>query len=160
MKKAQERFVGFSPDMKNSALSQVERTMRGNRDKQMSLMAYYTKKALGKRGESFSDEFIAQMGLANIFFWTAFIIYDDFWDEDEAAQPKILPTANLFARHYTDFFSSLLPPETKFRDFFHELMDRLDEANTWETIHCRTKVNNGKFFIPEKLPDYGEYELK
>ena len=57
----------------------------------MSLMSFYTKEAFGKKGEKISDDIVAEMGLANIFFWTAFIIYDDFWDEDEEAQPRKLP---------------------------------------------------------------------
>jgi hypothetical protein len=98
------------------------------------------------------------MGLANIFFWSAFIIYDNFWDCDEEAQPSVLPVGNLFARHYTDFFDSLCGKE--FNGLFHRLMDKLDEANNWETLYCRTKVENGGFVIPESLPDYGNYESK
>jgi hypothetical protein len=39
-------------------------------------------------------------------------------------------------------------------------MDNLDAANNWETLYCRTTVENGVFTIPEVLPDYGNYELK
>ncbi|HCU70562.1 MAG TPA: hypothetical protein DIC35_02265, partial [Candidatus Moranbacteria bacterium] len=72
----------------------------------------------------------------------------------------ILPTANLYARHYVDFFNFLLPEQSGFRAFFHELMDKLDAANTWETVHCRTKIEGNKFFIPQNLPDYGNYDFK
>jgi hypothetical protein len=160
MKTAGERFRGLSPEFRNFAIQGIQKTMRGNRDKQMSLMAYYTKQALGKRARKVSDEMIAEMGLANIFFWTAFIIYDDFWDEDEAADPRILPTANLYARSYVDLFSSILPEKTGFRAFFHKVMDELDGANTWETLHCRTKVEGSVFTIPKDLPDYNRYENK
>jgi hypothetical protein len=126
----------------------------------MSLMAYYMKKALGEKADGISDGSVAEMGLANIFFWTAFIIYDDFWDEDEAADTSVLPIANFYARNYVDFFTSVLPQETGFREFFHRLMDELDAANVWENIHCHTKVEGTKFFIPERLPDYGNYDCK
>jgi hypothetical protein len=123
-------------------------------------MSYFTKQALGKKAKKISDELIAEMSLANIFFWTAFIIYDDFWDEDEAADPHILPTANLYARHYVDLFTSLFPKEKGFRAFFHDLMDKLDGANTWETMHCRAEVRGSKFIIPDQFPNYGNYEFK
>jgi len=157
---AKQRFSGLSYELKNLALGEIQKTIKGNFDKQMSLMAYYTRQALGEKGKKFSDELVAELGLANIFFWTAFIIYDDFWDEDEAANPRLLPTANLLARNYVDFFSSFLSAQTGFRDFFRELMDGLDAANTWETIHCRAKIQGSKFIIPASLPDYDDYDLK
>jgi len=157
---AERRFSGLSPEFRAFAQKGIQKTMRGNRDKQMSLMAFYMKQALGKKGKKISDELIAEMGLANIFFWTAFIIYDDFWDEDEAADPHILPAANLYARSYVELFSSVLSQKTGFPEFFRKLMDDLDGANTWETMYCRTKVNGSEFFIPEVLPDYARYENK
>jgi len=160
VKTAEEEFSALEIDAQKLAIREIQKTIKGNKDGQMSLMAYYFKKALGKNGEKFSDSLIAKMGVANIFFWTAFIIYDDFWDEDEAANPQILPIANLYARHYVDFFDFVLPENTGFRAFFHKLMDNLDAANAWENMYCRARVEGSKFFIPEKLPDYGDYEFK
>lgn len=158
-KKLDERFVNFSPELRERAKLAVEKTIRGNRDKQMSLMAYYTKVSLGRSGESIPDELVADIGLANIFFWAAFIIYDDFWDRDEAADPRLLPIANIFARHYIDFFIAL-PDDKEFRPFFHDLMDKLDGSNAWEIENCRTKVEGNTFYIPTTLPDFGDYENK
>ena len=153
---ARDRFKNLDDDFKTIALEEIDRTLKKNKDKQMSLMAYYFKLALGKNGAMISDDFVSEAGLANIFYWTAFIIYDDFWDEDDKAIPRILPAANLYARHYTNFYSQ----DPEFRIFFHNLMDKLDAANTWETIYCRTKVINSKFIIPDQLPEYGNYDLK
>lgn len=160
MKKFEERFAGFSNETRERARRAIEKTILGNQDKQMSLMAYFTKIAIGKRGAEISDDTIAEMGLANIFFWTAFIIYDDFWDEDEAADPKLLPIANVFARHYADYFLNVLPDNPEFRSFFHKYMDKLDAANAWETEFCRMKVQNNKVHIPDSLPEYDDYEKK
>ncbi|MCK9351606.1 MAG: hypothetical protein WCT49_01270 [Candidatus Paceibacterota bacterium] len=160
MAAAERRFSALSPELRSFARQCIKNTMRGNTDKQMSLMSYYMKQALGKKAKKIPDELIAEMGLANIFFWTAFIIYDDFWDEDEAADPHILPTANLFARSYVELFSTVLPAKTGFAEFFRKLMDDLDGANTWETMHCRTKVSGSEFTIPDVLPDYARYENK
>jgi hypothetical protein len=158
-KKLDDRFANFSPGLRERAKAAVEKTIRGNRDKQMSLMAYYTKVSLGKSGETIPDELVADIGLANIFFWAAFIIYDDFWDRDEAADPRLLPIANIFARHYIDFFIAL-PDDKEFRPFFHDLMDKLDGSNAWEIENCRTKVEGNIFYIPLNLPDFGDYENK
>lgn len=158
-KKFDDRFSNFSPALRERAKSAIEKTIRSNRDKQMSLMAYYTKVSLGKSGEGIPDELVADIGLANIFFWTAFIIYDDFWDRDEAADPRLLPIANIFARHYIDFFIAL-PDDKEFRPFFHDLMDKLDGSNAWEVENCRAKVEGNIFHIPTTLPDFGDYENK
>lgn len=149
--------AGFSKD----ALRVIDRTIAGNPDKQMSLMAYYIRQALGSKGASISDRHVAELGLANVFFWTAFIIYDDFWDEDEAAEPRLLPVANLFARHYTDYFANLEPGrEVAFRSFFHTTMDALDAANRWEMEYCRLSRVGNVITIPEELPAYGDFSMK
>lgn len=157
--KFNQRFSAFSPDLRQRASAAIEKTIRSNRDKQMSLMAHYTKIALGKSGENIPDDLVADIGLANVFFWTAFIIYDDFWDQDEAADPRLLPIANIFARHYIDFFVSL-SEDHEFRSFFHGLMDKLDASNAWEVENCRARVEKNTFHIPSKLPDFGDYEIK
>jgi hypothetical protein len=125
----------------------------------MYLMAHYTKEALGEKANIIEDETIAELGLANTFFWTAFVIYDDFWDLDEEANPQVLPTANFYARSYVNTFTSLLP-SSNFNSLFTDLIDKLDSANTWETVYCRTEVKNNIFQIPENLPEYGNYDLK
>ncbi|MFA5127732.1 MAG: hypothetical protein WC457_01880 [Patescibacteria group bacterium] len=160
LEKAEKRFANLVGGMKEIAWREITKTISQNPDRQMSLMPYCMKQALGKNGRKISDDTVAEMGLANIFYWTAFIIYDNFWDVDEEADPRTLPTANLYARHYSNFFHSLLPERTGFREFFRELMDNLDAANTWETTYCRTKVAGNHFVVPDFLPDYGDYEMK
>ena len=160
IKAAKDRFKYLDKDIQKIALIEIQRTIKKNTDKQMSLLTYYFRIALGKNGNKIDDNFIFQTALANIFFWTAFIIYDDFWDEDEKAMPQILPSANLYARHYINFYDTALPDNQEFPYFFHKLMDKLDGANTWETKHCRTQVINQNFIIPKKIPNYKNYDLK
>jgi hypothetical protein len=157
---AERRFSSLPPEVREAARQGIAKTIRGNRDGQMTLMAFHMRRALGNAGEGIPDSLIAEMGLANVFFWTAFIIYDDFWDEDEGAEPHLLPAANLMARSYVDYFGAHLPESTGFRIFLNGLMDKLDGANTWETVYCRTPVRGTRFVLPECLPDYGDYENK
>lgn len=156
---ARARFSDLPQAFAANAHEVIERTMRGNPDKQMSLMPLYVRDALDE-GRRFTDTRLAEFGLANVFFWTAFIIYDDFWDEDEAAEPGLLPVANLFARHYVRFFENVLPPETGFSAFFHDLMDRLDAANEWEMLSCRLVREGSRIIVPETLPEYGDFMIK
>jgi hypothetical protein len=158
--RANDRFKYLNKDFKDIALSEIKKVISNNKDGQMSLITSYLKRALGKNGRKINNDLIIEAGLANIFFWTAFIIYDDFWDEDEKAKPSILPCANLYARAYTSFYHTVLPGNNEFQTFFNNLMDKLDAANTWETLHCRTEVCDSKFIIPKELPDYQDYTLK
>lgn len=157
---AEERFRDLPKDMRDLVLEVMKKTIRGNPDKQMSLMTLYLRQALGEQGREIPDELLVETSLANIFYWTAFIIYDDFWDEDDKAYPRALPVANLFARHYSTYFTTLFPPEKGFTEFFQTLMDKLDSANNWETTSCRARVEGNTFYIPETLPEYGSYEQK
>ncbi|HEV7702397.1 MAG TPA: hypothetical protein VGO63_03085 [Candidatus Paceibacterota bacterium] len=151
------RFSSLDAEFRKSAENAVEKTILGNPDKQMALMPYYMKMALGKKAYRVSKKTVADMCVANIFFWTAFVIYDDFWDEDEEADPKLLPVANLLARSYIDLFGSLCGAKGDFNSFFHKLMDELDTANAWETSHCRARIQGNILEIPIPLPRYGNY---
>lgn len=154
-----ERCAPLSLEMRGSALWVIDRTIRKNPDKQMSLMPYFMRESLGARGTQFTDDHIAALGAANVFFWTAFIVYDDFWDEDEAAEPRLLPTANFFAREYVQLFSALRA-DPNFPRFFHTIMDKLDAANTWEMYYCRMQSYDSVRVLPDTLPDYGDFDIK
>ena len=156
----ERRLVLLPAEFKQRAREVVNRTIHGNPDKQMPLMPLFMRQALGMKGKRFSDMRIAELGLANVFFWTAFIIYDDFWDEDEAAEPKYLPVANLFARHYARLFSTDVLRFENFSDFFHGLMDKLDGANEWEVNFCRMKREGNIVFLPHELPHFGDFRIK
>ncbi|MFA6252322.1 MAG: hypothetical protein WCX74_02900 [Candidatus Paceibacterota bacterium] len=155
--KAEQEFSDFPEEFLNISLEQIVRTIKKNKDKQMSLMSYYTQKALGKN--NIPENEIIELGLMNVFFWTAFIIYDDFWDEDEEAIPKLLPVANAFARKYICYFYSSIN-EKDWHIFFNSTMDNLDMANSWETSNCRAKIAGNKLIVPENIPDYADYSYK
>jgi hypothetical protein len=157
---AEKRFSRLTDEFNSLAMGGIKKIVKKNFDKQMSLMAFYTKEALGEKAKAVDDRLIAQMGLANIFFWSAFVIYDDFWDEDEDADPRLLPVANTYSRSYVDFFSNLFPLNPDFRRFFEQVMDNLDEADSWEINNCHTAVSGSHFIIPDQLPNCGDYEYK
>lgn len=159
-KTALKRFKNLPIEFQERSINLVERTLGWNTDKQMSLMSYYVRLSMGTQGNIYNDEYIAELGLSNIFFWSAFIVYDDFWDLDEAADPKLLPVANLFARHYVTYFSSRYPEHAGFQKFFQDGMDKLDAANGWETQVCRMSVIDGIVTLPDELPVYGDFTIK
>lgn len=153
------RLAGVGAEVAGAARRIIMRTLRGNPDKQMTLMPYYLREALGERGKVFTDTHIGELGFVNACFWSSFIVYDDFWDEDESAEARLLPAANLLTRIYVQYFD-LLAANPSFNTFFHALMDKLDAANAWETVHCRMRVEAGALILPDEMPLYGDFGIK
>lgn len=149
---AKERCSGLNTDLKEQALAQ---TLKTSRDKRIVLLPYFFKIALAENGKNISDEKLKQLGLANLYGWTAYTIYDDFLDNE--GEPKLLSVANLMLRELTTIFNNVLPPESGFHTFFHQTMDTLDTANTWEINNCRIDTKSNQLKIPNTLPDYGDY---
>lgn len=160
IKLAEKRLSAFNSQFKKDALEEINKTLTRNKDKQMSLISYYLYQSIGKNLSAKSKIFLSELGLMNIFFWSAFIIYDNFWDEDEEAETNKLPVANLFTRDYLNFYYLIFKNQPEFILFFKKIMDKLDEANNWETNYCRLKVRNNQIIIPEKIIDYKNYEKK
>lgn len=147
-----ERCLSLNTDLKKQALAQVSKT---SKDKRIVLLPYFFKIALAENGKNISDEKLKQLGLANLYGWTAYTIYDDFLDNE--GNPELLSVANVMLRELTTIFNSVLPPESGFYAFFHKTMDMLDAANTWEINNCRINTSDNQLKIPETLPDYGDY---
>lgn len=155
--KARRRFFILGGDIKRQALGVLKATLKRDKDKQIVLMPYFFKVSLGKNGKSVSDDLLIQLGLANLYGWIAYTIYDDFFDDE--GDSKILSVANLCLRELTTIFNEVLPRDSGFPVFFHKAIDTLDSANTWEVSNCR--VNPKKLVKLTKLrslkiPEYGD----
>lgn len=92
------------------------------------------------------------LGLANLYGWLAYTIYDDFIDEE--GKPEMIPVANTALRRSLDNFTEALPANKLFAAFVRRIFDAIDSANAWELADCRFRVR-GKELVVGKLPDYG-----
>lgn len=138
-------------------------TAKNNPDKQMLLMPFYFYKSLDLKLNKKRNELITKLGLINAYFWTAFIIYDDFWDEDEKAKPSLLPLANLMSRELINFYFSFFRSYEGYNKYLTNLFSKADGANYFETKNCHflkpiktTPLDLEKI----KLVDYNDYEIK
>lgn len=165
IKVAKHRFLTLGDDLKKQATATLETTLKGDKDRQIVLLPYFFNLSLGEQGRGAPTEFIVQLGLANLYGWIAYTIYDDFLDEE--GSPKLLSVANVCLRDLTKIFNSVLPQETGFSLFFQQVMDTIDSANTWEITHCRIKNQESgirnkkeKFIIHNSLfiiPEFGDF---
>lgn len=94
------------------------------------------------------------LGLANIYCWIAYSIYDTLLDDEPAA--KFLPVANTTMRKSIQLYQQLLPPSHSFQQTILATFDSMDHANAWELDNRRFK-REGDILTVSALPHYGRY---
>ena len=150
---AEKRFSKLDADLKNISLKNLTKTIDGDTKKEIILLADLFRDTLGVEGKDISDDFIVQLGLANVYGWIAYTIYDDFLDAD--GNPNLLSVANVALRETYKIFITLLPDNKEFTAHVDEIFDTIDGANTWESMHCRIS-DLETFLSSERIqtPDY------
>lgn len=119
--------------------------------REILLLSYFFKKSLKQNKKiGIPDELVKKLGVANLYLWSAYTIYDDFFDDE--GDPSSLSSANFCLREYVSIFENIqLEPD--FHDIFSKIMNDLDAANTWELAHCRAETS-GSTLIIKDIFDY------
>ncbi|HYH36405.1 MAG TPA: hypothetical protein VD706_02820, partial [Candidatus Saccharimonadales bacterium] len=99
------------------------------------------------------EQFLEKLGLANLYGWLAYTIYDDFLDEE--GQPGLLPAANVAMRESLQGFLEALPANKAFHQETREVFNTIDGANAWELDHCRYRIRDNDITVGS-LPVYGD----
>lgn len=149
-----KRISSLQTELNSKTLECLGTTLQKENKKQVALFPYYFKLALGNRAVKLTNQFIVELGTANLYGWIAYTIYDDFLDDE--GDPKKLSVANLALRELTTIFTGILP-RTDFAQVFKRIMDQLENANTWEVTHCRAKILDSMIKLENFIiPDYGD----
>lgn len=135
----EQRFSLIDQDLKHQALKFLKKMIKRDKDNQVVLMPYYFCQSLGKEKEKISQEFLVTLGMANLYGWIAYTIYDDFLDDEGKASQ--LSVANVCLRELSAIYSVVMP------DIFHKITDIMDNANAWEIANTRGK----------EIPNYGDF---
>jgi hypothetical protein len=149
---ATEIFSMHSEPLRSSALAAVNRVCAADENFEITLLPQFFGHALNV-SEHCNNAYYTKLGLANVYMWTAYTIYDDFMDDEGV--PAELPVANLAMRASLDCFRAALPDDAHFQRYVGAVFARMDEANAWEINHCRFAVQGKKITIAE-LPKYGQ----
>lgn len=156
IKQTENRLSLFDSHLQKQAHTLITRLTKNNKDKQIPLLPFYFAQSLNIKKE-IPETLLIQLGVANLFGWIAYTIYDNFLDGE--TEPQSLPLANIALREVTKLFQNVLPKNKEWQTFFHSIMDNIDDANLWEVLHCRIKLNNGVFIMKElRIPKYGSYK--
>lgn len=162
-KLAEFELFDLNKNFKEELIKILKITAKNNPDKQMLLMPFYFYQSLGIKLNKENKELITKLGLINAYFWTAFIIYDDFWDEDEKAVPSLLPLANFMSRELNLFYFSFFNNSEGYNKYLKELLNKADCANYFEIKTCRfpRPLKNIPINLEKiNLVDYKNYEIK
>jgi hypothetical protein len=121
--------------------------------KQISLMPYYFYQSLEKGKGKVEENKIVLLGVANVLGWLAYTIYDDFFDDE--GSPQFLSLANMCLRRLTWIFDTAFRENENITNFYHTILDGIDEANFWEVTNCRLPLMKNDFkLLKSKLPGF------
>lgn len=143
--------ISLNKRMKENSKKIIMELIEKEENSQMMLMPLYIRNYFPFLN-SVTEKDIAMLGLMNTYFWCGFIIYDDFWDVDEKANPLLLPIANFFTRKYIEYFQNEFSNEEAFLDFFSNTMEISDSATYYELSCYRLKRIKNTILLPDILP--------
>ena len=150
---AKRRCQSLDKDLRSGSLNQLRELATGTNGPEIITLPYYFNKSLLKPLVA-TDSFFETLGLANLYGWMAYTIYDDFLDEE--GQPELISVANVAMRGSLRCFAETLPANQEFQRHVLETFDKIDGANAWELAHCRFDCYDGVLLVDKPLPDYGD----
>jgi hypothetical protein len=145
-------FMAHPEPLRSSALTVVERVCNADENFEITLLPRFFAHALDTPAH-FTNHYYKTLGLANLYLWIAYTIYDDFIDNE--GKPAELPVANIALRASLDCFRLVLPNDARFQRYVSGVFAGMDEANAWEVHHCRFAIQDHNVAIA-KLPRYGK----
>lgn len=149
---AEKRFSSLTPEAKSTALEILQKTLAKDGDRQIVLLPFWFRQALGENGKSVTDEQVTALGLINLYGWITYSIYDDFFDGE--GNVNFLPVANVCLREVSAGFASMFGQDKSNSKLINKILDNIESANAWEYQYCRGKIVDGKLTVPRSLPDF------
>lgn len=133
----------FAPSFKQIGKDTIKKILSHSSGEEIILLSFYTKSLLPKEKlYKLEPDTILFLGLANLYGWIAYTIYDDFIDEE--GEPFKLPFANYCLRRMTAIYEKLSPDH-----FYEKLISIQDQTNLFEVENLRFK---GKDFKKASTP--------
>lgn len=148
---AEKQCRQLGADLRKITIQAINQTADSNNGAEIICMAQRFNDSLLKPVK-LPPDFIEMLGLANLYGWTAYTIYDDFLDEE--GKPEMISAANVALRRSLDCFQEALPSKQEFNLCVRRTFDTIDGANAWELAHCRFAIQGDRIVVG-KLPAYG-----
>lgn len=142
----------FTDPLQSQLKSLILKVQQADKNKEIALLAEYFASALVNVDRDTLAQHIENLGVANIFCWCAYTVYDDIIDGDSSG--SAIPVANVAMRKSLEWFTNV-DQERRSRDYFVETFDRMDQANAWEVDNARLKISADSIVLSE-IPNYGD----
>lgn len=154
-KLAESLYGGISsanlPENMQSILNDVAyKIQAADSNYEIALLPYYFLNSIHKSPTRRQKQAAKLFGIANIYCWMAYTIYDDFIDDEGKAFD--LPVANIAMRQSLSTYLKTLSSH-QFKALVYKSYDAMDSANSWELKNCRAVIDGDSISIPQN-PDY------
>ncbi len=141
----------LSTELRQETRTMLQKVLTRTDSDEILLLPHHFNGSLTSPLDAKKADLLLQLGLANLFGWTAYTIYDDFLDDE--GQPRLLSVANVCLRYSLQHFAKIAPSRASFQSFVRQTFDSIDGANAWELAHCRAQITDKTITIA-KLPRY------
>lgn len=139
--------------LRQPALAMHQAVLGADHNLEIGLISSYFAEALRTKG--YSKVELQKLGVANVFTWMAYTIYDDFFDDE--GTPLNLAVANWAARQaYHEYVTVYSNPVSQ--RLVTKICTVMDAANAWEVRHARAEIQNNTITI-SALPAYDNYMI-
>jgi len=146
-KKVSKELITAKGEIKYEGLKRLK-IMSKNPDMHLiTAIPYITYKSI-KTNKVIDERILEKLSTATLYGWLAYDIYDDFFDNQ--GKPAELSVANFSLRKLTEIFTSTFLPQ-KFHDFFHKIMNDVDNANAEECKGPQVNITNNMLSINAAL---------
>lgn len=155
LKEVETYYVSASPLIAKNAHPIVARLSKGRNSDEIIGLPYRFNNIFEQTSPDLRRKVLVDLGLASLYGWIAYTIYDDFVDDE--GQPELLAVANVSMRQSLRHFSEALPICPPFGLLVGRTFDIIDAANAWELENCRFKVIKGSIDV-RVLPEFGRLD--
>lgn len=143
LNKVSARFKNFDQRFTSTASSLTTRILKKDKTHQITLLPYYFAQSL-KNNTAISNDLIIELGVANLYGWIAYTIYDDMYDNEGST--TLLPIAHICSRELTRIFIFVVDSD-EFIWLFNNVMTNLDYANWWEMQYSQIPIEDNQLLI-------------
>lgn len=151
LKNVRQHFHTYGKEISITGEKILDRILQNDKHQQIPLLPYYFFKSLRKKNKTITKNVLVKLGVANVFGWIAYTIYDDFFDEE--GDLSFLPLAIISLRQLTWIFDTFTVKKKSIQKNFHTILNIIDMANAREFKNRSIKTNDVKQISVENLAE-------
>lgn len=146
--RAHKETEALDEPLRSSTSAMIRKIQRADKNHEILLFPRFFASSL--KTQITTDEMLDELGLANLFTWLSYTIFDDFIDEE--GQPSLMPVATFGFQKTLRYYADMSSSQT-WRHQILPIFADIDQANAWEIEHCRAnRIDDTITF--STLPNY------